>query len=418
MSIVVLGVNHRTAPLDLLERFSIGADETDKAITTLAERDTIREVAILATCNRFELYAVAEKFHPGYADLRDFLCEVADVEANTLDAHLYSQHDEGAVRHLFRVAAGLDSMVLGESEILGQVRAAGDRARRNGGLRATLDLLFRHALSAGKRARTETGIARGTASVSHAAVELVVDHVDDVATRAVAVIGAGDMGRGVTAGLRKVGVTDLVVVNRSSERAKSLAADVGGRVGRFDELAGALADRDVVVTCTGSGEPILTSDVVTAARPSGRPLLIVDIALPRDTEPAVAELDGVTVLDLDDVRRWADRAQQARRAEADLVRRIVDEEAEQFTVALSARQAAPLVASLHERVDQIRVAELGRWASALRDLDEGQRAAVDALTRALVAKVLHHPSVRLRSDAGTPRGERNAAAVSDLFDLD
>lgn len=413
MSIVVVGVNHRSAPLDLLERFSLAPDEWAKAVTTLVQRDTLREAAVLATCNRFEVYAVAEKFHPGYADLRDFLCEVADVDADSLAHHLFSQHDTAAVSHLFEVAAGLDSMVIGESEILGQVRAAGNVARASGGLRATLDLLFRRALTTGKRARTETGISRGTASVSHAAVEMAVDRLGGLTDARAAVVGAGDMGSGVAVALRKSGAADIVVVNRTADRGHGLATKVDGSAVGFDRLDAILADRDLVVTCVGSGAPVLTAAQLRRARPRGAPLLVVDIAMPRDTESGLGDLSGVTVLDLDDVRRWAERGVAARAAEAARVRAIVAEEVEQFTLELSARQAAPLVAQLHERAEAIRQAELAK----LTVDDPEQRAVVETVTRAILAKLLHEPSVRLRTDAGTPRGERNAAAVSDLFDL-
>jgi len=419
MSIVVIGVNHRTAPLAVLERLTIDRSDVPKAVAGLAARDNLREVAVLSTCNRTEVYAVAERFHGAYADIRDFLCELGSLRPDELHPHLYSQHDEAAARHLFEVASGLDSAVLGESEILGQVRTAWQLAKDEGAVRSTLDLLFRHALRVGKRARSETAIGRGTSSISHAAVELATDRLGDLDGRHVLVVGAGEMGVGVATALHKAGAGSITVCNRTPERGAELAARVGGRAIGLDELRRALVKADVVVACTASGQSVVTFDDVVASRrrADGRRLLIVDIAVPRSVDRAVGLLEDVTVLDLDDLRDWADRGLAQRAAEVDRVRLLVAEQLEQFTVEATARQAAPLVAQLHAHAEEVRTSELARYASRLADLDDDEREAVEALTRAIVAKLLHGPSVRLRHDAGTPRGERNAAAVSDLFDL-
>ena len=372
---------------------------------------------MLSTCNRTEVYAVAERFHGAYADIRDFLCEVGSLSADELHPHLYSQHDDAAASHLFEVAAGLDSAVLGESEILGQVRAAWQVGLDEGGVRSTLDLLFRHALRVGKRARSETAIGRGTTSISHAAVEMVSDRLGSLAGRRVVVVGAGEMGVGVATALHRAGAGSIIVCNRTATRGAELAEQVGGSAIGLDRLGDVLADCDVVLACTASGESVVTSADVQGSRRTGAPLLIVDIAVPRSVARSVAELDGVTVLDLDDLRDWADRGLALRSGEADRVRAIVADELERYSVELTARQAAPLVAQLHAQAEQVRAGELVRFANQLTDLDDGQRESVDALTRAIVAKLLHGPSVRLRHNAGTPPGERNAAAVRDLFDL-
>jgi glutamyl-tRNA reductase len=419
VSIVVIGVNHRTGPLALLERVTVGADALPKAVHGLVSRENVREAVVLSTCNRTEVYAVAERFHGAYADIRDFFCELGDLAADDLHPHLYSQHDDAAVTHLFEVAAGLDSAVLGESEILGQVRSAWQQAQTHGGAGATLNLLFRHALETGKRVRTETTIGRGTASISHAAVEMVVERLGTVHGRRVAVVGAGDIGAGVAVALAEAGADDLVVVNRTPSRGRRLAERVGGRLAPLRDLDALLGSVDVVVTCTGAGALLVTPDAVAAVRPSGAaPLLVIDLAVPRDVHHGVGELDGVTLLDLDDLRDWAARGIELRAAESARAREVVADEVERYLLDATARQAAPLVAQLHERVESIRRAEMGRFEGRLGDLTPEQRAAIDALTKGLVAKVLHEPSVRLKDDVGTPRGERNAAAVRDLFDLD
>jgi glutamyl-tRNA reductase len=420
MSILVIGVNHRTGPLRVLERFALTTDELPKAIGSIVSLDNVREAVVVSTCNRTEVYAVAEKFHGAYADIRDFLCRLGDISADELHPHLYSEHDDGAVRHLFEVASGLDSAVLGESEILGQIRSAWELAQREGAARTTLNLLFRHAVGVGKRARTETGIARGTASVSHAAVELAAEHHGGIEGLKVAVLGAGAMGEGIAVALSAAGVGDVVVVNRTPARGMALAARVGGTALGFDQLAEVLATSDVVLTGTGASAPIVTRQLVAGSDHSGRsgrPLLVVDIAVPRDVEADVAELPGVTVLDLDDLNAWAERGREQRRAEADKVRAIVAEAADTFAVEAAALQASPLVAALRQRAEEFRQAELEHHMAQLDDLAPGQRAMVDALTRRIVAKLLHEPSVRLRNQAGTPQGARNAAALYDLFDL-
>jgi glutamyl-tRNA reductase len=417
MSIVVIGVNHRTGPLSVLERLTVAPADVAKAVTGLAGRDNLREVAVLSTCNRIEVYAVTERFHPAYAEIRDFLCEIGSLGADELHPYLYSQHDGEAARHLLEVAAGLDSAVLGESEILGQVRTAWQVGRDEGGVRATLDLLFRHALRAGKRARSETAIGRGTTSISHAAVEMATDRLGSMAGRRVLVVGAGDMGVGVATSLARAGAGEIVVSNRSPERGLRLAELVGGTAVGLDGLVDALATADVVVACTASGQSVVTAEDIVAADRTDRPLLVVDISVPRSVDRAADALEAVTVLDLEDLRDWADRGLAVRAAEAAGVRAIVDEELERFTVESTARQAAPLVAQLHEQADRIRAAELQRFAGRLSTLEASERESVEALTRTIVAKLLHGPSVRLRHDAGTPRGERNAAAVSELFDL-
>jgi len=419
VSIVVFGVNHRTGPLALLERVTIADDAIAKTVHGLMSRPNIREVVVLSTCNRTEVYAVAEKFHGAYGDLRDFFCDLGGFSADELIPHVYSQHDDAAISHLFEVASGLDSAVLGESEILGQVRIAWERSQREGGALSTLNLLFRHAIETGKRARTETSIGRHTASVSHAAVDMARESLGAIDGMTVLVVGAGDMGEGVTVALADSGVGQVLVTNRTIAKAQALADRVSGSVTEFYRLAESLVEADVVVTCTGAGSTVIDADMVKNAmlqRPE-RPLFIVDIAVPRDVDSDVANIDGVTLLDLDNLRDWAARGQAQRAAEALAVRDIIVQEIERFNMETTARQAAPLVAQLHERAEAVRAAEIDRQSKKLSLLTPEQQDAVDAVTKGIVAKLLHDMSVRLKDDAGTPRGERNSAAVRDLFDL-
>jgi glutamyl-tRNA reductase len=418
MSILVVGVNHRSAPLSLLERVTVAPEQLGKAVTRIAQQDNVREAVVLSTCNRTEVYVVAELFHGAYGDVRDLLCSLGDLDIDELTPHLYSRHDVAAVAHLFEVAAGLDSAVLGESEILGQVHGAWDVAHREGASRSTLNHLFRCAIATGKRARTETGIARGTASISHAAVEMIGDTSGALAGRRVLVVGAGAMGDGVAVALHRAGDAEVLVANRSIDRAVELAARVGGVAVAFDRLAEAVAVADVIIVGTAADHPLVSvADLAAARGTSTRPLHIVDLGVPRNVEPAVGDLVGVTLSNLDDLRDWADRGLSHRAGEAERVRSIVDAEVEQYVVESTSRQAAPLVAAMHEGAERVRIAEVQRFAGRLVDLTDREREHVDALTRAIVAKLLHEPSVRLKSQVGTPQGERNAAAIRDLFDL-
>ena len=419
MSIVVIGVNHRTSPVTLLEKLAISHSSMPKALHSLTVRNDIREAVVVSTCNRTEVYAVVERFHGAYSDIRDFLCEVSGIGADQITPHLYSQHDDDAIIHLFEVTTGLDSAVLGETEIVGQVRSAWEIAMEEGASRNTLNLLFRYALEVGKRARTETAISRSTASVSHAAVEMARDIIGSLDGKNVLVVGAGEMGEGVATALSRAGVASVTVVNRTPSRGEVLADKVGARVSNFESLEHEFEHADVVVACTGAGSTIINHAMVETARGGNQaPLLIVDIALPRDVDSSVAQIPNVTLRDLDHLSEWAERGLNKRAGEVDQVRAIISDEVERFTLDQAQRQAAPLVAQLREVVESIRIAEMDRFGTRLAGMTDEQREVVESITRGIVAKLLHSPSVRLREAAGTPQGERLSAAVRDLFTLD
>jgi len=420
MPVVVIGVNHRTAPLEVLEAMTVGDAALGKTLHALLSTEHVSEAVVLSTCNRTEVYAVAEKFHGGYADVRTVLAELTFLDPEDFADHLYVHHDSAAVAHLFDVVCGLDSAVLGEHEIQGQVKVAWERAAAEDAVGTTLNLLFRHALEAGKRARSETGIGQGTASVSYAAVALAAQTLGSLEGRRALVLGAGDMGSSMAESLAAAGVADLVLANRTHAKAQELAKAVGGRAIRFADLPAELVHADVVLTSTGATSVLLSrADVEAAmARRDGRPLVLVDIAVPRDIDPSVAEVPGVTVLDMDDLGAFADRGLAERRREIDAVRTILDDELDRYRAATSAREIAPVIVALREAAEATRVAELERVRARLGDLDEGQIAAVEQLTQGLVAKLLHQPTVALREAAGTAKGERLVQALRDLHGLD
>jgi glutamyl-tRNA reductase len=419
MSVVVVGLNHRTAPLALLERASVSPQRLGKALIDLRSRTSVSEAVVLSTCNRTEVYVVAERFHPAFAEVRDLLATLADVTPDRLNDHLYMHHDADAVRHLFTVASGIDSAVLGESEILGQVRAAWEHAQDEQAARSGLNLLFRHALEAGKRARTETAIGRSTTSVSRAAVEMAAEVLGDLVGRRVLVLGAGEVGEGMASALAQAGVGEMLVANRTTARANALAARVGGRAVGLIDLPVALASADVLLTCTGAEHAVLTRDDIVEVMDlrDGRPLLIVDVAVPRDVDPASGSVAGVTRLDLDDLRRFAARGVAERQGEVAAVQAIIDAEVERYVGVASARETAPLVGALWERGEATRASEMERFRSRLAGLDEREREAVEALTRGIVAKLLHAPTAEVKDAAGTPEGQRLASALRQLFDL-
>ncbi len=419
MSIVAIGCNHRSTPLAKLERMTIAPGGLPKVLSGLGEADNLSEVVVVSTCNRIEVYAFAERFHGGYQDVREFLARQAGLAPEDVADHLYAHHDTEAVRHLFSVAAGLDSAVVGEHEILGQIRDAWETARAEGTIGTALGGLFRHAVETGKRARTETSIARGIASVSQAAVALADDRIGGIRGRIVLVIGAGEMAEGTVKSLAKAGAEEVLVANRTWERAVSLASACEGVAVPLDQLATVLARVDVLVTTTGAQDLILEASDVTglAAQRDNRDLVIVDVAVPRDVDPAARALPGVTLLDMDDIGAFIDTGLEGRNNEVESVRAIVDSEVDRYHAMVSAREVAPLIGDLRATAEFIRTTELERHAAKLAALEPAEREAVEALTKGIVNKLLHQPTVRLKDAAGRARGDRLAESLRDLFDL-
>ncbi len=416
MSVLAIGLSHRTATLGLLEQMTIDEPDRPKALADLISREHVSEAVVLSTCNRTEVYAFAETFHGAFQNLRDFLSESSHLAPEQFNDSLYTYYEADAVSHLFSVACGLDSAVLGEHEIQGQVREAWEAARLEGTCGTTLNALFRHAVEVGKRARTETGISHHITSVSQAAVALATERLDGLAGRNLMVLGAGDMGEGMAGGLTRSGVAEVIVANRTTDRASELAQRVGGRAVGLDEMAAELTSVDVLLTSTGASSLMLEhGDVAEVmARRQRRPLLIVDVAVPRDVDPAAGDLEGVTLLDMDDLRAFADRGLRERQAELDRVRGIISHEVDRYLDYSSAREAAPLIAAFRTRAEVLRQEEMDRHSAGL---SPAEREAVEAATRGLVGKLLHEPTVRLKDASGSPRGDRLAEALRDLFDL-
>jgi glutamyl-tRNA reductase len=400
---------------------TVASAQLPKALHDLAGRDHLSEVVVVSTCLRTEVYAVASRFHGAMGDIRNFFSAWSGTPPEIFADQLYSYYDEAAAAHLFRVAAGLDSAVLGESEILGQVGDAWEGARREDVIGPVLATLFRQALEVGKRVRSETGIARGTTSLSQVAVSVAGAELGSLSGKTTLVLGAGEMGEAMAQALAEaIDAGSLLVVNRTWSRATQLAARCGGRAIEWSALPAALVQADVLLASTGSPGVLLEAadlEPVLGDR-HGRPLLIVDVAVPRDVDPGVAALPGVTLLDMDDLTAAASAAMAGRRQEVPRAEAIVAEEVERYLDRSAQRQVAPLVAALHERGETIRTSELARFRRRLAGLDPVQTAAVEALTRRIVAKLLHEPTVTVKAGAGTPSGEQLAQGLRQLFELD
>jgi glutamyl-tRNA reductase len=419
MSVVVVGVNHRTVPVGLLERMAVAPAMLPKALHALSEKEHLAEAVLLSTCNRTEVYARYTTFHPAVQDALDFLTQQSAVHLDDLSDHLYTYHDDAAVAHLFGVAAGVDSMIVGEAEILGQVREswlAAERERTSG---AVLSRMFRQAIEVGKRSRTETAIGRNPASVSSAAVAVAAERLGSLEGRRVLVLGAGGVSAGLAVALAGAGVGEIVVANRTPEHAEALARRVEGRPVPLDDVAAELDRADVLLASTAADSVLLERSEVEAVmqRRDGRALLVVDVAVPRDVDPGVGQVFGVTLLDIDDLKAYAEQSLQQRRQEVGKVREIISHELERYRMEHSAREVAPLVSALHARGEAVRATELERYRSRLDRLDPSAREAIEALTRGIVNKLLHEPTVRVKGAAGTARGELYADALAELFDI-
>lgn len=426
MHILCLGLSHHTAPVEFRERLTYSTPALRAALARVGCGQTARpvgmtELVILSTCNRLELYTVAPdlKVEAWFASLLNFVMETHGLSAIGMEDKFYRLAGREAVRHLFCVASGLDSMILGEPQVLGQVTDAYHLALEHGATGSVLSALFRAAIHAGKRARAETGISRNPATISSVAVKLAEATVGDLASRRVLIVGAGDMAELAVEALRARGVDQITVVNRTRDRAALLAERWGAQALAFEQLTEALAEADIVLTSTGAPHLILTADLVQAAlapRPH-RPLVCIDIAVPRDIDPEVGHLPNVHYYDIDDLEAHLNGALAQRQQETPRVEAIVAEEAQAFWNWLRGLEIVPLITDLRAKADAIRRAELEKTLRRLPDLGEDERRRIETMTEALVSKLLHDPTQRLKAEANNGQAAQYAAAVRDLFAL-
>ncbi|MGV9825882.1 MULTISPECIES: glutamyl-tRNA reductase [unclassified Gordonia (in: high G+C Gram-positive bacteria)] len=427
MSVLLFGVSHRSAPVDVLERLAVSDDDRPKLVDDLLSSRAVSEAMLVSTCNRVEIYAVVDAFHPALEAVGAVLGDHSGMTINELTRHAYVRYSEAAVEHLFTVAAGLDSIVVGEQQILGQIRNAYLNADANKSAGRALHELAQQALRVGKRVHTETGIDRAGASVVSVSLHRAKGLLggDTATLRRAVVIGAGAMGGLATAHLARENVERLVVVNRTVANAEHLARNVAANHGievdgiGFDGLPEAMATADVVVACTGSiGTVVSVGDVhsaLAARTPGSPPLVICDLGLPRNVDPAAARLPGAHIVDIDQLR--GDSAAKAAANDEAAARAIVAAELADYLTLQRQAEVTPTVAALRQRAADVVEAEILRLETRLPDLDDPQRDEVAKAVRRVVDKLLHAPTVRVKQLASTPNGDHYAEALRELFEL-
>ena len=420
MHILSLGLNHTTAPLSLREQLSQSEDSIRSALARLScgrLSTSLAEVVIISTCNRIELYAASSKL--AFAELEAFLSDVSGISLEQFRPHLYRHSDLEAVRHLFEVAAGLDSLVIGEPQILGQVTRALELARGQNTAGPILNRLFQSAIHVGKRARTETGISRNPASVSSLAASLSQRVVRHIAEAQIVILGAGEMAELAVEALRKRGANRIMVVNRTLERAHALAQRWEAQATTFEHLHTALASADILISSTGAPHTLISREMVEGAmmQRAERPLVLIDIAVPRDIDPETANIPHVRLYDMDNLNAQLETSLAERMAEVPQVKTIIDEEISEFEEYLRSLEMFPIIADMRQQAEAIRQAELDKTLRRLPDLTEAERNHIEVMTQALVKKLLHAPTHRLRAEATSPRASEYAAVARTLFNL-
>lgn len=418
MSLLVVGLSHRTAPLALIERALIPADSLADVLAVLMASPHVAEAMALSTCNRVELYAEVDRFHGGVSALSDLLARQTGQDPTELGSHLYVHYEDAAVEHVFAVAAGLDSMVIGEAQILGQFRLAYAAAQRFGTTGPRLHELAQNALRVGKRVHTATRIDATGASLVSVGLSLAEPVLGGLAGRPAVVCGAGSMAALAVATLRRFGIDDVRIINRTRARAELLASNVDASVIDFDDLESALSDVDILVSTTGAAGIVAAADVVGRAmeRRSGRALFVLDLALPRDVDPRAAGIEGVTLVDIETLGAMLGTAEVT--AEVSAAQLLVAEEVARFRAGQQATGVGPTVAALRSRAAALVEVELARLAGRLPELDGAARAEVEIALRRVVAALLHTPTVRVKELATAPGGEAYALALRELFELD
>jgi glutamyl-tRNA reductase len=418
--LLVLGISYKTAPVELRERVALPEGRAASVLRELASSEHIHEAVALSTCNRTELYLAVDDDVDAETTALGILARQADIRPTELVSHLYSLRNTEAARHLFRVTAGLDAMVIGETEIQGQVKRAYELALVERTTSAIMNRLFREALAAGKRIRTETSIGSGGVSVSSVAVRLARETLGDLTGRRVVIVGAGETGELTARALVEAGVSSVFVANRHYDRAIGLAQRFGGEAVRFDELPSELAHADIVVSSTGSPHHILESDELQAVMRSRQsfPLLLIDIAVPRDIDPKVGELDGVVLRDIDDLQNLVERNLSGREAEARRAEALIDHDLERFKRWLETLEVLPTITALQARgqavVRQVLAENQSRWEA----LGEGDRERLELLAATIAKRLLQQPILHLKAHSDDHVTYAYIQALRELFGLE
>jgi glutamyl-tRNA reductase len=420
MKLSLTGLNHKTAPVEIRERLAFDERSLGEAFRELRTRNGFHEALVLSTCNRVEVTVAAEEDADAEAEVTEFLCRFRGVAPELVRPHLYHFRDREAIHHLFRVAASLDSMVVGEPQILGQLKAAFALAKAHGAAGGFLETVLTRAFSVAKRVRTETEIGRSAVSVSFAAVELAREIFGSLYGRKVLLIGAGKMSELAARHLHRSGANQIFVTNRSHDRAEQMAELFRGSVVAYDQYVARLAEIDIVIASSAAPHYVLKKEDVRRALEArrNRPMFLIDIAVPRNIDPAVNELESAFLYDIDDLQKVVDSNRQGRLKHAEQAEQIIAEEVDRMMARLKAREVAPTIVRLQEQLEALRIGEIERLRSRLGPLTPEQAQAVDALTKAIVAKIAHAPIAELRRQAAEPGGVATIDLIRRIFRLD
>ncbi len=420
MEIVLIGLSHKTAPVEIREKFCIPKEQVAVFLDRLVDLPNVREGLILSTCNRMEVVAVVDGREEGTERLEDFLGGVSGMAKADLIPHLYIFKGEDAVKHLFRVAASMDSMVLGEPQILGQVKEAYRQAADTKVTGLVLNKLLHRSFFIAKRVRTETKMATQAVSISFAAVELAKKIMGSLEDKRAILIGAGEMSELAARHLVSQGVDEIWVTNRTYSRAQEMARELGGKTVPFEEFPKMLKDMDIVVSSTGSSHYIIHKDqlgAVIRAR-KNKPMFLIDIAVPRDVDPAINEIDNIYVYDIDDLQGVVDSNKEERRREMQKAEEIVQQGVELFKSWLGSLEVVPTILDLRQRLEKIRQQEMAKTLTMLKNASEEERKALDLLTQSIINKILHHPIALLKHQESREQGKLYLAITRKVFHLD
>ena len=421
MDIILVGLSHNTAPVEVREKLSFSGQMLSDGIKRLRGYENISECLILSTCNRVEIYAIVDQSEIGIARIKDFLHSYqTTLPLESISQHLYIHKNEAAVKHLFRVAASLDSMVVGEPQILGQVKDAFDTALLNKTTGVILNKLFKKAISVAKRVRTETRIAENAVSISYAAVELAKKIFSSLRDKRGMLVGAGEMGELAANYLVSSGIQEIVVSTRNYDRALNLAQTYNGRAVRFENFLEEMGRSDVVICSTGAPDYVIRSehmqDIIHKRK--NRPIFLIDISVPRNIDPAINKIDNVFLYDIDDMHAVVEANRRTRKEEADKGEQIIVEEVETFSKWFKSLEVVPAIVALREKVEDIRRKELERVTDKLRTLSPEEIAAVEGLTNTIISKILHGPLVALKSEANSNNGLLYVETIKKIFNLE
>ena len=421
MNLIALGVNHNTAPVEIREKLSFPESKIPESLMRLESTSPeILEQVILSTCNRVEIYARVTDIQKGVESLKKFLCQTHDVSPDALEGSIYYYVLEDAVEHLFKVASALDSMVVGEPQILGQVKGAYKTARELSVTGSILNNLFERSFSVAKRIRTETGIAENAVSVSYAAVELARKIFGDLANKSVLLIGAGEMIELAARHLVAQGVETVLVSNRTYDRAVELATQFNGEAIKFDDLHEELRRCDIVISSTGAPHFVVRKELAeqVIGERSNRPMFFIDIAVPRDIEPTVNEIDNCYVYDIDDLKAVVDANMAEREKEAEKAKHIIVHEVSEFLTWMDHLEVAPTIASLKEKMETIRRGEMEKTLKKIGPITDEQKESIERMTTSIINKALHAPVVNLKKEAEEENGPAYVRMIKKLYNLD